>query len=172
MIKVLLAGDIGGTKTHLALIEQSHPVKILSEKKYPSADYKSLYEIIEQFLKEFSSKVTGACFGIAGPVRDQRVQATNLPWVIDAKEIMEKLNVKDVYLINDLEANAYGLFVLEDKDFFVLNEGKKQEGNQALISAGTGLGQAGLFFDGNTHTPFPKAARGECREPPRPGPAP
>lgn len=165
---MLLVGDIGGTNTRLALIDRTRPVIIQHTKKYLSVEYKGLLEIIKLFLEEFSitDTISGASFGIAGPIRNQRVEATNLSWIIDAKELSEKLKIESVYLINDLEANAYGLFVLEEKDFHVLNKGKEQLGNQALISAGTGLGEAGLIYGRKTHIPF-ACEGGHCDFAPR-----
>lgn len=161
-----LVGDIGGTKTCLALIDDSYPIKPQNIKRFPSSDYKGLLEIIHEYLKEFSAEIKGASFGVAGPVKEGKVQATNLPWVIDSKQISSALDIKETFLLNDLEANAYGLFVLEEKDFYVLNEGKPLPGNQALISAGTGLGEAGIFFDGKAHIPF-ACEGGHCDFAPR-----
>ena len=95
-----------------------------------------------------------ACFGVAGPVRDGRCRITNLPWVIDAGHISRTLQIPSVSLLNDLEANAYGLKALKKEELFCLHAGKPQTGNQALIAAGTGLGEAGLFWDGKEHRPF------------------
>lgn len=150
---MLLIGDIGGTKTNLALFEKKRPLKIIREEKYPSASFEGLSIILDQFLSK-GEKIEGACFGVAGPVRDGKVNATNLPWVIDAIELKKQLGIEVVYLLNDLEANAYGICTLSEKEFVTLNKGIEQKGNQGLISAGTGLGQAGLFFDGKMHTPF------------------
>jgi len=150
-VKMILAGDIGGTNTRLALFENSK--QIGEEKKFPSKNYSHLEAIIKEFLGE--KRVDKACFGIAGPICDQVCKATNLPWVIDAEHIQKNLNIPFVHLLNDLEANAYGLKVLEKKDLYLLNQGREQKGNQALISAGTGLGQAGLYWDGKDYQPFP-----------------
>jgi len=151
-----LAGDIGGTKTHLVIFEKE---SILDQKKFPSSNYKSLVDIVDEFLD--GKSVDRACFGIAGPIKDNRCNATNLPWVIDAREF----DIPSVALINDLEANAYGIRELCDDDFFVVNKGHGV-GNQALISPGTGLGEAGLFFDGNDHIPF-ACEGGHCDFSPR-----
>jgi glucokinase len=100
-------------------------------------------------------RVKYACFGIAGPVRHGRCEATNLAWVVDAHQLARELAIETVTLINDLEANAYGIAVLEPKDFVVLNEGAPdEEGNAAVIAAGTGLGEAGLYWDGKQHRAF------------------
>lgn len=148
-----LAGDIGGTKTHLAFYDDSSD-ECIKEKKFPSKDYSDLSEIVKEFLSS-DDKVDVACFGIAGPIKDGVCKATNLPWVIDAAKMSKNRGIAHVFLINDLEANAYGIKTLSDDELFVLNEGSPgAKGNQALISAGTGLGEVGIFFDGSEHTPF------------------
>lgn len=146
---VYLIGDIGGTKTHLALYDG----KVLRNQKFASGDYDSLSAIAKEFLAD-GEEIEKACFGIAGPVRDGRCQATNLPWVIDAAEIGKELGVGCVYLLNDLEANAWGINSLRDDQFYVLNRGEPAKGNCALISAGTGLGEAGIYYTGAEHRPF------------------
>lgn len=147
---MILAGDIGGTNTRLAFFEKG---KISGdEKKFPSHKYNSLEEIIREFLD--GKKVDKACFGVAGPVRDGKCKITNLSWIIDAAHISQTLKIPSVHLLNDLEANAYGLKALKKEELFLLHQGKPQKGNQALIAAGTGLGEAGLFWDGKTHHPF------------------
>lgn len=143
---MILAGDIGGTHTRLLLFEQGE------ERKFLSKDYRSLEEIVREFLG--SKKVEKACFGVAGPVRDGVCKTTNLPWVIDAAKMSQTLHIPVVHLLNDLEANAYGLKVLKEDELYLLHPGKKQKGNQALIAAGTGLGEAGLYWDGKEHHPF------------------
>lgn len=152
---MLLAGDIGGTKTHLALFDGR---KCVRDEKFSSHEAHSLEEILEKFLKE---KVEKACFGVAGPVQDGKSHVTNLPWIIDAKKISAKFNIPQVSLINDLEATAWGVGCLEENAFAILNAGKKKGGNQAVIAAGTGLGEAGLVWDGKKHIPFPSEG-GHC----------
>lgn len=151
-----LAGDIGGTKTHLALYaEEKGKMKCLKEEKFPSKKYPNLRTIVKEFLKDQTVHVSKACFGIAGPVKKGKSQATNLPWLIDAKQISEEIHIDKVALINDLEANAYGLNMLQDDELYVLNAGDASaEGNQAMVSAGTGLGEAGIYYDGRRHYPF------------------
>lgn len=152
-----LVGDIGGTKTVLALYElNNNKLSKKQEKRFPSKDHKSLEDIIQLFLPKDRKKIDAACFGIAGPIKNQMVKTTNLPWVIQAKKIQKKFSCKKVFLINDLLANAYGLSVLKPKQFFCLHKGKKnKKANQALISAGTGLGEASLFFTGDRTMPSP-----------------
>lgn len=150
---LIVAGDIGGTKTHLALINEKDPKLILKQKKYPSKDFESLEAILLDFLQGESS-ISSACFGIAGPIENGRCHATNLQWVIDSQEIVKRLQIKRVHLINDLEANAWGIGWLKESEMLILNKGIQVDGNQALIAAGTGLGQAGFFWDGKRHHPF------------------
>ncbi|MCB1110481.1 MAG: glucokinase [Chlamydiia bacterium] len=151
-----LAGDIGGTKTHLALyIEEKGKMECVKEEKFPSKKYPNLRSIVKEFLEGQNLSVAKACFGIAGPVKKGKSQATNLPWLIDAEELKTELHFEKVSLINDLEANAYGLNMLKEEEFYVLNTGDpKAEGNQAMVSAGTGLGEAGIYYDGRRHYPF------------------
>lgn len=153
---VYLAGDIGGTKTHLALYkEQSGTPVSIKEHKFPSKNYLDLSSIVKEFLKGENIKVERACFGIAGPVKQGKSKATNLPWLVDTEILSKELQIEKVGLINDLEANAYGLKALKDEEFYVLNAGVPDlEQNQAMISAGTGLGEAGIYFDGKEHHPF------------------
>lgn len=162
-----LAGDIGGTKTHLAIYEEKGGVyKPIREDKFPSKDYSNLNTIAKKFLNVKNEKIKKACFGIAGPITNNVCRATNLPWVIDAKEIASDLGITSVGLINDLEANAYGIKTLKEEDFFVLNKGVPEQCNQALISAGTGLGEAGLYWNKKEHIPF-ACEGGHCDFSPR-----
>jgi glucokinase len=153
---MILAGDIGGTSTRLGLFEVKNGFTCAAlEQTYPSRKYQSLTQVVEAFLEARPSEVKHACFGVAGPVQHGRVTTPNLPWEIDAASMARELNLSSVKLINDLEANAYGIAVLKPQDFMVLNEGSpKAEGNAAVISAGTGLGEAGMYWDGTRHHPF------------------
>ena len=152
----VLAGDIGGTKTSLAIFEV-HGIKLesLAEEQYPSSEYASLDEIVQKFLKTQDCTPEWGSFGIAGPVRNGVAQTTNLPWHIDAQKLAGKIGFQKVWLLNDLEANAWGISALEEKDFYLLNRGNPDpEGNASIISAGTGLGEAGLYWDGKQLCPF------------------
>lgn len=144
----ILAGDIGGTKTLLAIYSgEGKKWTLEREQRYISRDYPNLEEIITAFLQEGKGDVSAACFGIAGPIKEGVAKATNLPWVVNAKNIQKQFKIPNTYLINDLKANAYGIQTLSEKDFYVLNEGKEIEGeNRALVSAGTGLGEAPIIF--------------------------
>lgn len=148
---MILAGDIGGTSTRLAFFELKDEklVPIVME-KFSSREHAGLEEIVRNFMTRHSIKVEYAAFGIAGPVRQQRVEATNLPWVIDAASLKSELVTAEVSLLNDLEANTYGIFELGPNDFALLNAGNPVDaGNIAVISAGTGLGEAGATWDGS-----------------------
>jgi glucokinase len=152
---MILAGDIGGTKVNLAFFTEGlrlHPDNFAS---FSSRDYSSLEEIARQFLSARKLKADYACFGIAGPVKQGRVAVTNLPWIIVDKDLKKAIGAKHTWLINDLEANAHGIYGLTPNDFVTLNKGEEGAiGNAAIISAGTGLGEAGLFWDGNRHLPI------------------
>ncbi|MGH9883409.1 MAG: glucokinase [Pyrinomonadaceae bacterium] len=153
---MILAGDIGGTNTRLALleIEDKYP-RVIVGRKFASREHKSLDEIVRQFLGENGPTIKRACIGVAGPIRNRQSTPSNLPWVVDADQLATLFGFESVTLVNDLEANAFGLAALEPKDFIVLNEGVPDpEGNTAIISAGTGLGEAGLHFEGKTRRPF------------------
>lgn len=148
---MILAGDIGGTHTRLALFSEQGELTLSSEQKFSSREFRGLEEIVQKFLA--GRHILKACFGVAGPVRRQRCQATNLPWVIDAASLGRAF-CAPVRLLNDLEANAYGLNALKSDELGLIQRGTPQAGNRALIAAGTGLGEAGLFWDGTTHHPF------------------
>lgn len=152
---MILAGDVGGTKTHVALFDPKRARDWIVDAKYKSAEFSSLHQIILQFLKKHPGhQITHACFGIAGPIREQTCRATNFPWIIDAEVVKKETGIPHLTLINDLEANAYGIQILRDDEFFCLNPGKLSKGNKALIAAGTGLGEAGLYWDGTCFHPF------------------
>ena len=151
---MILAGDIGGTNTRLALFDGDPRAPVALE-IYPSAAHASLEEMVRQFLAEHPGKPVAACFGIAGPVRDGRVQVTNLAWPVDAATLATTLGLRHVLLLNDLEANAWGIAALGSDDLHVLNVGLPDvRSNAAVCSAGTGLGEAGLYWDGERHHPF------------------
>lgn len=152
---MILAGDIGGTHTRIALFIQSGDRLILErEQIYPSREHAGLNEIIALFLRDESARAEAACFGIAGPVLNGRANVSNLSWVVDAQLISRASSISPVFLINDLMAHACGIPALHDADLIVLNSGQACAGNAALIAAGTGLGEAGMFWDGIQHHPF------------------
>jgi glucokinase len=152
---MILAGDIGGTKTNLALFEGS-PREPVCLETYPSDEHDGLESMLAAFLEAHPADVERAAFGIAGPVRDGRVERVNLAWPVEARSVAAALGLERVGLVNDLEANAWGIRVLGPDDVAVLNEGDPDAtGNQAVIAAGTGLGEAGLYWDGQQHHVFP-----------------
>lgn len=154
---MILAGDIGGTKTNLALFEKREGSLVLHTKEqFASKEFENFSDVIQKFFELTSVKDIGsACFGIAGPIVDGNCRTTNLPWDIRTSQLQEFLHVKDVVLLNDLEATAYGMLHLDDEAFISLNpKGEKKEGNRAVIAAGTGLGEAILFFDGKRYHPI------------------
>jgi glucokinase len=153
---MILAGDIGGTNTRLAFFTiAGDRLSSVVEETFPSREHSSLDEIVRQFVATHRHPVSLAGFGIAGPVKGGRSETTNLPWMVDAQQLAGELGLPTVALINDLEANAYGIAALETKDFVILNPGApKAIGNAAIIAAGTGLGEAGFYWDGKLPLPF------------------
>jgi glucokinase len=158
--QLILAGDVGATNTRLAWFEVASGALVPgAARTYPSRQHPGLDEIVLAFLRDAPGEFGRACFGVAGPVRGGRVEATNLPWVVDARRLAGRLGLDEVLLINDLEANAWGLAALPDTDFAVLQPGDPAPmGNAAVISAGTGLGEAGLVWDGRRHRPVASEA--------------
>jgi glucokinase len=153
---MILAGDTGGTNTRLALFEKTDQgFESVAVEKFSSPAFGSLNEIIEKFLADKPHKIERACFAVPGPVQENKAKLANLPWAVDANEVKKQFGYERIGLINDLESNAYGLNELKDSDFAVLNEGiPNPSGNAALISAGTGLGQAGMHFSNGSRQPF------------------
>ena len=153
---MILAGDIGGTNTRLAFYEGTpENLKAVAIEVFPSREHKGLAEIAKIFLERHHQTARAASFGIAGAVVDGRVEATNLPWVVDARKLASDLGMERVSVINDLFANAHGIALLDESDFVVLNPGSPSPtGNRALISAGTGLGEAGLLATPKGYEPF------------------
>ena len=156
---MILAGDIGGTKCDLAAYdERSGQLIEIKGQRYASKDFGWFEDVVEAFLRNAGlppeSRVTGAGFGVPGPVHDGAAVATNLPWSVDSRSLAALLGVPSVILINDLAATAHGIGALPASDFEVLNAGAQgARGTQAVIAAGTGLGEAGLYWDGNRHRP-------------------
>ncbi len=153
---MILAGDIGGTKTVLALLKTGEDglKTIVSEQTFASSEFDSFDDILTLFLPP-DAAIDSACFGVAGPVVDQRCFATNLRWTLDGERLKAGLGTPRVHLMNDLEAMAIGMLHLNDEDFIQLNpHAEPQSGNIAVIAAGTGLGEAILYWDGRHHHPI------------------
>jgi glucokinase len=164
---VILAGDIGATKSNLALLnfEKDYPV-ILHESKFKSKDYSNVIGLIDKFQRDLPSP-DSICLGVAGPVLNGRTKLSNIGWEIALEDLVHHFNCRDVHLINDLEATAYGLSVLSENDFAVIHKGDDNAiGNAAVIAPGTGLGEAGLYWDGNSYHPFATEG-GHCDFAPR-----
>ena len=153
---MIVAGDIGGTNARLATFDvQAGRLLLVKEIVYPSRSAPDLETIVRRFVDEARPAATAAALGVAGPVKNGRTETPNLPWVVDARRLADILGVPKVTLLNDLKANAYGLRHLGPTDFAVLQDGSHDAaGNQAILSAGTGLGCAGLYWDGQRHRPF------------------
>ena len=154
---MFLAGDIGGTKTNLAIYAyQNDRLAVVQSASYLSRDHATLEELVRFFLGPLLGTIQHACFGVAGPVQGGVVQVTNLPWTVDAAALQADLGFQKVSLLNDLEANAYGIHTLLPHELLSINPSGNPHaiGHRALIAAGTGLGEAGMMWDGVTHRPF------------------
>ncbi|MDB9458978.1 glucokinase [Dolichospermum circinale CS-1225] len=158
-MSLLLAGDIGGTKTILRLVQSSDAVglKTLYEESFPSGDFPDLVPIVQKFLTTANSSTPDkACFAIAGPVVENTAQLTNLSWFLDTERLSKELGIERISLINDFAAVGYGIFGLTKQDLLTLQVGKYQSAApMAIIGAGTGLGQGFLIKQGNSYQVFP-----------------
>jgi len=176
---MILAGDVGGTKVHLALYGfEAGRLKPVRDARFPAHEFSSLDAVIEKFLtgdpngnatqdREEREQVIAACFGVPGPVRDGHLRLTNLPWELDAHVIAQSIGIQHLYLINDLEATGYGIPELAPESICTLAPGDRAAfGNRGLIAAGTGLGEALMIWDGRTHRPIPSEG-GHCDFGPR-----
>jgi glucokinase len=150
---MLIAGDIGGTKTDLAVYSKEFgPHTPLVEAEVHSSDYPSLQAMVAEFLSTTKMSVEAASFDVAGPVIDGHVKTTNLPWVMDESSLKEGLNLKSVHLMNDLEAVARAVPVLRSTDLITLNQGEPSlHGPIAIIAPGTGLGESFLTWNGSQY---------------------
>jgi glucokinase len=150
---MILAGDIGGTKSNIGLFDTRDGQLVrLAHKRYSSHEHAGLQEITKDFLQENPASVTAASFGVAGPVENNRVHGTNMPWIVDGATVASFLGLSRVRILNDLEATAFGVGVLPPSDLAVLFEGVPvRQATCVVIAAGTGLGEAVLFWDGRQH---------------------
>ena len=169
---MILAGDVGGTKVHLALYRfEGGRLKVVRERRFAAHEFASLDAVADKFLSGDADgsdstssgmqkcgereEIVAACFGCPGPVRDGRLKLTNLPWTLDARELAQSLSIEPIFLINDLEANGYGIPELTPESVVTLHEGDAAAmGHRGLIAAGTGLGEALLIWDGKAHRPI------------------
>jgi glucokinase len=172
---MILAGDVGGTKVHLALYNfENGRLKPIRDHKFPSKDFAMLDDVVNKFLEAGDgnaatdrSEIAAACFGCPGPVREGRIKLTNLPWLLDTRDLTKSLKIEHIFLINDLEANGYGIPELAEDKVHTLHPGAADaEGHRGLVSAGTGLGEALLIWDGKRHRPIPSEG-GHCDFAPR-----
>ncbi len=160
---MILAGDIGGTKTLLSLAEKnSDGFTVLHEQRFAGADYVDFSDVLHNFLTTAKAhlgelpSLSSACFGIAGPIRDRKSQLTNLDWAFDSDRLAEEFNIANVILINDFVAVGYGVLGLKSHDLHTLQEGKLLERAPiGVIGAGTGLGEAFLGWNGNRYEVYP-----------------
>ena len=159
---MILAGDVGGTKCNLALFsEKNGKLEVMFRQRFASKDFSKFELIVKEFAKQAAphignKKILAAGFGVAGPVINNRIHATNLPWVIDADTLSERLNVRPIILMNDLGATGHSLGHLPSEEFCVLNAGEPVlGGTRALLAAGTGLGESILFWDGHRYHVVP-----------------
>lgn len=155
--QLFLAGDIGGTKTALAIFSTKAGIrKPIAQATFPSSRYVSLEDIVKEFLANQDLVVTLASIGVAGPVTNDRAPITNLSWVVDARVLSQALGGVPVRLLNDLEAIAHAIPFLQTSDLETLNEGNTaKHGTLAVIAPGTGLGEAFLIWEGKRYCPFP-----------------
>src|ERR1700752_2362737 len=153
---MLLAGDIGGTKTDLAIFSvERGPHSPITQTQVHSADYPSLQVLVKEFLEKAKTPVERACFDVAGPVINGSVKITNLPWVIDEASLAKDLNFKFVHLMNDLEAVARAVPILRASDVITLNVGQPvPRGAIAVVAPGTGLGESFLTWDGSKYVSY------------------
>ena len=187
---MILAGDVGGTKVHLALYDfEGGRLKLVRDEKVASHEFASLDAVVGKFLGDgaktnagvsplrpaafgrddasgggdgLRSQIVAACFGCPGPVKDGRLKLTNLPWTLDEKDLEKSLGIEHIFLINDLQANGYGIPELAAESVVTLHEGDANAvGNRGMIAAGTGLGEALLIWDGKKHRPIPSEG-GHC----------
>ena len=149
----ILAGDIGGTKSNIATFRVVGSELILvRNQRYPSASFAGLNAILRDYLAEDERPILAACLGVPGPVHNGRAKPTNLSWGVDAAEISEEFEIPHVAVLNDLAANAYGIAHLKPADFAIIQKGAPDAaGNRCVVSPGTGLGEAGLFWDGQRY---------------------
>ena len=153
----VLAGDVGGTKTALAIVDTAgRRYRVERFERYPSAEHAGLEEIVERFLVDEKTRPTAAGFGVAGPVREGRSRITNLPWRLDERRLASDSGIRTVALVNDFAANAFGLPFLGPRQLVTLARGRRDpDGPIAILGAGTGLGEAGLMRSGTAEAVVP-----------------
>jgi glucokinase len=152
---MILAGDIGGTKTRLGLFEPAGTRPVVA-RTYPTSGFERPADIVEEFLAALGVRPPVASFGVAAAIQGRYATSAKLPWAVDADELERQLGVNEIRLVNDVQANARAISVLDESDLAVLNPGAADAtGTRAVVSAGTGLGEAALWWDGTSHRPSP-----------------
>lgn len=165
---MILAGDVGGTKVDLALYNfEGGKLQVVRQEKFAASTYPTLQDVVLAFLgttdvaEKVEHEVMAACFGCPGPVKDGHLKLTNLPWELDARDLSKILNIEHIFLLNDLEANGYGIAELGPDQIFELEAGDKSAlGHRALVSPGTGLGEALLIWNAAARRHVPLASEG------------
>ena len=150
----IAVGDLGGSNLRMGVSLGSGGYQLEHIRSFKTSEFSSLSDAIQHYQSLIDLHFDVICLGVAGPVLGGRAKLTNLPWNIDAKDLVEDLDCLAAYLLNDLEAHSYGLPWLSAEDCLTIQQGQKALGNQAFIAAGTGLGEAQIFWDGKSHTPF------------------
>lgn len=151
---IVLAGDVGATHTRLVLLQLDDDSSLtIGAARYRSSAYAALTDVIQKFLEPYGSPDI-ISMGVAGPVVNGVARLSNINWEIDRQELLQQFSAREVYIINDLEATAYGLQLLAENEIDILHPGPGFAGNAAIIAPGTGLGEAGLYWDGEKHHPF------------------
>lgn len=153
---MLLAGDIGATKTSLGVYStEKGPREPIVEETFPSSRFSSLEMLVGEFLSQPDLDVDRAVFGVAGPVISGQATITNLSWVVDEAQLKKKLGFSSVFLLNDLKALAQGVPLLKAEDLYIINKGEPSlDGTKAVIAPGTGLGEAFLTWDGSRYRAY------------------
>ena len=154
----VLAGDVGGTKSLLAIFEQREhgDFQVVQERRFKSQSFRGLEEVLDAFGINGNHALDAACFAVAGPIHDGRCQTPNLPWQLDIRHLQKTLDLEPVALINDFLAVGHGLDLLTPDQILTLQDGKTDpHGPRAILGAGTGLGQAFAIWDGKRHRVYP-----------------
>lgn len=167
-MKEFLALDVGGTKTRIALfnISNNFQLKVIKEKKYSTQEAANLEEMLLDFCPVMN-KIEAIGIALAGPVIKDEAQLTNVDWKVEKEQIIKATGVQTIYLLNDLEASAFGIPFMQISELMSIHKAEKRmTGNAAVIAPGTGLGEAGMFWDGQNFHPFATEG-GHCDFSPR-----
>ena len=157
---MILAGDVGGTKSNLGMFDIGNGKLVrVAHKRYVSHEHAGVEDMAADFVRLAGGEVTSAAFGVAGAVLNNRVHTANLPWVVDGASLAQRLGIPRLTLLNDLQATCYGIELMQPSDLETIHSGVPVlEATRAVISAGTGMGQGTLFWNGTEHVPIPSEA--------------